>query len=159
LIQAIEELVKRGDTRVRLLLVGQGPLEADLRQSAVEYGLCDRVQILGYSNEVSDLLSAIDIFVLPSLSEGLPLALLEAAAAGRPLIATEVGGVPEIVDDGVNGLLVPPRDPKSLANAVQSLSHDPERRIKMGEAARKKVEANWSMTSVADAYLTLLRSC
>ena len=94
---------------VEALIIGGGRREAEMRRLAAELGLAGRVHFLGQRDDVPDLLSALDLFVLPSHSEGVSLALLEAMAAGLPVIATAVGGLPEVVTDGENGLLIPPR--------------------------------------------------
>ena len=107
---------------------------------AADLGLAGRVHFLGQRDDIPDLLAALDIFVLPSHSEGVSLALLEAMAAGLPVIATAVGGLPEVVTDGVNGLLIPPQDPEALAQALARLLDDPALAKKLGENARQHVE-------------------
>ena len=99
----------------------------------------------GQRRDIPDLLAALDILVLPSHSEGVSLALLEAMAAGLPVIATAVGGLPEVVTDGVNGLLIPPRDPEALARALDRLLADPDFARRLGEQARAEVEAHYSL--------------
>ena len=130
---------------VEALIIGGGRREAEMRRLAAELGLAGRVHFLGPRDDVPDLLSALDIFVLPSHSEGVSLALLEAMAAGLPVIATRVGGLPEVVTDGENGLLIPPQDPEALATALERLLADPDLAQKLGENARKHVEANFSL--------------
>ncbi len=122
------------------LIIGGGRREAEMRQLAQELGLAGRVHFLGQRPDIPDLLGALDIFVLPSHSEGVSLALLEAMAAGLPVIATAVGGLPEVVTDGVNGLLIPPQDPEALAQALARLLDDPALAKKLGENARRHVE-------------------
>jgi glycosyltransferase involved in cell wall biosynthesis len=119
----------------RLVVVGAGPLEADLRTHAARAGLADRVVLAGSRGDVAEILGAFDVFVLSSRVEGLPIALLEAMAAERPCVATAVGGIPEVVTDGVDGLLVPPGDPDALATAVSKLLADPDRRAELGARA------------------------
>ncbi len=135
-IAQVQELVPT----VRALLVGDGELRDELVAQAQSLGLSDVVTFAGIRGDVPDILAALDIFVLPSLWEGLPLALLEAMAASLPVVATTVGGVPEVVVDGETGLLVPPQNPQSLAHALLTLLRDPARRCKMGQAGRKRVE-------------------
>jgi glycosyltransferase involved in cell wall biosynthesis len=119
----------------RLVLVGSGPLEHDLRALVAHDGLAERVTFAGSRGDVADLLPAFDVFALSSRYEGLPIALLEAMAAGRPCVATRVGGIPEVVTDGVDGVLVPPEDPDALADALSALAADPDRRAALGSAA------------------------
>lgn len=127
------------------LIIGGGRREAELRQLAAELGLGPRVNFLGQRRDIPDLLAALDILVLPSHSEGVSLALLEAMAAGLPVIATAVGGLPEVVTDEVNGLLIPPRDPEAVARALDRLLADPEFAKRLGEQARAEVEAHYSL--------------
>lgn len=121
-----------------LLMVGTGPLRPKVERFVRRHALEDRVLLVGPRENVPDLLAAMDIFVLPSRWEGLPLAIIEAMMAGLPVLATGVGGVPELVEDGVTGLLVPPRDPEALAWALARLLSDPPVRRRMGAAGREK---------------------
>ena len=130
---------------VHLLLVGDGELHADLTRQAHTLGVATSVTFTGYRSDILDILATLDLFVLPSLWEGLPNALLEAMAAGLPVVATAVGGTPEVVVDGVTGFLVPPRDPQALADAILRLLRDPELRQRMGEAGRARVAAHFSI--------------
>ncbi len=130
---------------VQGLVIGGGRREAEMRQLAVEMGLEERVRFLGQRDDVPDLLAALDIFVLPSHSEGVSLALLEAMAAGLPVIASRVGGLPEVVTDGDHGLLIPPQDPEALAAALARLLDEPAWAKKLGENARRQVEENFSL--------------
>jgi glycosyltransferase involved in cell wall biosynthesis len=131
-------LLRRAVPGVRLLLVGQGPLEAQTRRQAAELGLGETVVFAGFRGDARRLAAALDVFTLSSTFEGLPIALLEAMALGRPAVVTRVGGVPEVVTDGVQGLLVPPRDPAALAEALACLLGDPRLRARMGTAARAR---------------------
>jgi glycosyltransferase involved in cell wall biosynthesis len=127
------------------LIVGGGRREAEMRELAADLGLAGQAHFLGQRQDVPDLLKAMDIFVLPSYSEGLSLALLEAMAAGLPVIATAVGGTPEVVTDGVTGLLVPPRDPEALAGALERLLADPAGARALGNKAREHVRERYSL--------------
>jgi glycosyltransferase involved in cell wall biosynthesis len=129
----------------RALIVGGGRREDEVRQLAASLGLADAVHFLGQRRDVPDLLKAMDIFVLPSYSEGVSLALLEAMAAGLPVIASRVGGLPEVVTDGDNGLLIPPKDPEALAEALARLLANPALAKKMGENARRHVREHFSL--------------
>lgn len=117
---------------LRLVMVGAGPLEPALRREIERRRLGANVRLLGSRDDVPELLPAFDVFVLSSRYEGLPLALVEAMAAELPSVATSVGGVPELVEDGLSGLLVAPRDPAALAAAVEKLLSDPQARAEMG---------------------------
>jgi glycosyltransferase involved in cell wall biosynthesis len=130
--------VREAVPEVRLLLVGQGPLEAETRRLAGELGLADAVVFAGFRTDARRLAAAFDVFTLSSTYEGLPIALIEAMALGRPAVVTRVGGTPEVVTDGADGLLVPPRDPAALASALLRVLADPGLRAAMGAAARTR---------------------
>lgn len=121
--------------RLVMAAVGQGHLEDEVLALHDELGLGDRFRLLGYRRDVPAVLAAADLFVLGSVHEGLPVAVMEAMAAGLPVVATAVGGVPEAVADGVSGLVVPPRNADALADAVTRLVTEPELRARMGAAA------------------------
>jgi glycosyltransferase involved in cell wall biosynthesis len=130
---------------VEALIIGGGRREAEMLQLAAEMGLAGRVHFLGQRDDVPDLLAALDVFVLPSHSEGVSLALLEAMAAGLPVLASRVGGLPEVVIDGDNGLLIPPQDPEALAAALARLLDDPAWAQKLGANARRQVAEHYSL--------------
>lgn len=125
--------------RMRFLLAGDGPDRPALRQLSRRLGLASRIAFPGYCDDLPRCLAAVDIFVLPSLAEGLSIMLVEAMAAGCAVVASAVGGVPEVITGGVDGLLVAPGDPGALAAAVTALARDPARRRAMGRAAAAKV--------------------
>jgi glycosyltransferase involved in cell wall biosynthesis len=127
-------------SRLRWLAVGQGPLAEQVRAWHDDLRLGDRLLLLGYRPDVPDVLAASDLFVLSSAHEGLPVALMEALAAGLPVVATDVGGLRESLRDGVDGLLVPPHDPSALADAVVRLVHDDRGRLVMSANARAAAE-------------------
>jgi len=131
------------DTKV--LLVGGGPLRSQMEDKAEALGLLDYIIFTGIRQDIPRILSTLDLFVLPSLWEGMPIVLLEAMAAGLPVVATRVGGIPEVVEHGVTGLLVPPRDPEALAQAIIALLQDRERAEAMGQAGRARVEKYFSV--------------
>lgn len=146
------------DPRLHIVAVGQGPLEAEVRALHAELSLGDRFVLTGYRADVSDILAASDLFTLGSAFEGLPVSIMEAMAAGLPVVATAVGGVPEAVTEGVTGLLVPPHEDEALARALLELSRDPERRAHMGEQARDRSTGFDIRTAVAvqqDAYVRI----
>jgi glycosyltransferase involved in cell wall biosynthesis len=134
LLEAMPSLLARVPT-TRVLIVGGGEREPELRARARDLG--DAVRFLGPREDVPLLLAACDLVVLPSLSEALPTALMEAAAVGRAVVATRVGGVPEVVQDGRTGLLVPANDAQALAEAMAALLGDAQRSRAFGAAARK----------------------
>jgi glycosyltransferase involved in cell wall biosynthesis len=141
--------------QLTLVLVGNGPLDAELKKLADQLGIGNRVFFLGCRDDVPRLLNAMDIFVLPSLREGMPNALLEAMACGLPVIATEVGGASEIVRDGENGLLVCPTNVEQLSQHLYHLAISRERCRAMGMAARRYVEREFKMEYMVNKYTTL----
>jgi glycosyltransferase involved in cell wall biosynthesis len=155
LIDALAKLRER--TGWRLAIAGRGEEEARLRAQAATAGIGDRVHLLGFRDDVTDILAAGDLFTMPSLSEGLPLALVEAMSFGLPVVVTRVGGVPEVVTDGAEGLLVPPSDAGALASALGALLADSPRRQKMGEAARTRALRDYALSTMADRYERLYR--
>ncbi|MFH1866385.1 MAG: glycosyltransferase family 4 protein [Candidatus Eisenbacteria bacterium] len=136
---------------LKMLFAGDGELEGELKTEARELGLEEHVLFAGFRRDVPRLLAASDALILPSESECLPLVILEAMSARLPVIATDVGGISEAVDDGRTGLLVRPRDADGLADALVSVLGDPERARSMGLAGRKKVEAEFSLDACASA--------
>jgi len=128
-----------------MMHVGGGPLVGDLKKQCEELGLADRALFIGVRDDPENVYPAIDVFVLPSVSEGLGLVLLEASAAERPIVASRVGGIPEAVKDGETGLLVPVDDPRALADAVITLLADPAARHRMGRAGRAMVEQRFDV--------------
>ena len=134
------------------MIVGQGGLREELEAQAAQLGIAAQVRFLGHREDVRDLLSILDLFVLPSLSEGMPLALLEAMAAGVPAIATRVGGTTEVIDDGRTGTLVAPGDSRVLAAAITTLLENPRLAKELGQAARQAVAARFSLAGMVQAY-------
>lgn len=126
------------EPRLRFVVIGQGPLEDELRALHRSLGLADRVTFIGYHPDPPAVVAGADIFTLSSLHEGLPIAMLEAMALAVPPVVTAVGGVPEVVTDGVDGVLVSPRRPDQLANAYRDLAGDPDRRRGLGQAAARR---------------------
>jgi glycosyltransferase involved in cell wall biosynthesis len=113
------------------------------------------VVLLGDVRPVEPITAKLVVLVLPSIAEGLPGALFEAGALGVPVVATAVGGIPEVVVDGVTGILVPPQDPAALADAIASLLDDPERARAMGEAGRQRVEQHFTVERMVAETLAL----
>ena len=131
--------------RMRFVIVGDGECLQELRASAQLRGLADIFEFAGFRSDTSQLMRSFDIFALPSLSEGLSSAILEAMATSLPIIATAVGGIPELVRDGDNGLLVTPRDPAALAEAIQRLADNPAKSRQMGERGRERMEEQFTL--------------
>lgn len=131
-----------------LVFLGDGPLRERLAMQAERLGVASSVHLPGFRASVAACLAASDLLALASLSEGMPNAVLEAMAVGRAVVATRVGGVPDVVVDGETGLLVPPGDPAALARAIADLLSDASRRAAMGAAARRRVEALFSVEAV-----------
>lgn len=138
---------------VRLALAGDGPQRAELEREARELGLGDRVEFLGWESNLAPVFARWSIFVQPSLHDALPMTVLEAMAAGLPVVATSVEGLPEVVIDGETGLLVPPADSGALATAIRTLSLDGDLRSRLGAAARRRVEEHFSVEQMVDATL------
>jgi L-malate glycosyltransferase len=137
--------IKEHEPSFQAVLIGEGPCRPDLEQRVRDLGLDRTVRFLGSRGDVAAILPLVDLAVLPSLSEGFPNAVLEAMAAGRAVVASRVGGIPEVVLDGETGLLVPAGDPAALASAILSLLADPLRAARMGQAGRARVEAMFSL--------------
>jgi len=123
---------------LRVVLVGHGPLEGDLRRRTEELELGETVVFTGFREDARRVMTAFDVFTLSSAFEGLPIALLEAMANGIPAVVTSVGGNPEVVEDGRDGLLVPPGNPGALAGALMRVLSDPDLRRRLGEAGRSR---------------------
>jgi glycosyltransferase involved in cell wall biosynthesis len=159
-LEAAAEL-RRRQPNARFLVVGDGERRAELEARARALGLEDVALFLGWRRDMRTVYADLDVVVLSSLNEGSPVAVIEAMAAGRPVVSTDVGGVGEVVTPGESGLLVPPRDPRALAEAVSALLSDPAAAERMGHAARSAVYPKYSSTRlIADLerlYLELAR--
>jgi glycosyltransferase involved in cell wall biosynthesis len=154
-------LVVQAEPSVRLAIVGDGPLRSTLEARARGLGLDGEIRFLGAVPNAARLLPGFDVFVLSSVLEGMSNAVLEAMAAGRPVVATRVGGNSELVVDGETGFLVPPRDPGALADAVLRLVRDPQMARRFGEAGRRRAQSEFSLATMVgrlerlyDALLT-----
>jgi len=160
LLEAVR-LLRPEIPQVRLEIAGSGPEQARLQTQARRLGLEGCVCFLGWRADVRDLMSQWDVFVLPSLEEGFGLAAAEAMAAGLPVVASAVGGLQEIVQDGETGYLVPPRDPVLLAARLRSLLLNPGLQNAMGTAARARVREQFSppkmVHAITEIYDGLLR--
>jgi glycosyltransferase involved in cell wall biosynthesis len=148
-------LVTRAEPGFRLEVAGHGPCLPELQRLAGELGLGERVRFLGEVRDVPGLLKRAGLFVLSSVTEGISLTLLEAMARGLPVVATRVGGNPEVVADGDTGVLVPPGKPEVLAEAVLRVWRDPGRGRELGLAGRRRVEANFEVRGMVSRYEAL----
>ena len=143
------------DAPFRAAIIGDGPDRSLIEEAIRATGLGDRVELLGERADVPAQLAASDVFVLSSLSEGMPISVLEAMAAGLPVVASAVGGVPELVVEGETGLLVPPGDPDALGAALQRVLADGELRRSLGAAARRRAEERFDLGPFREAHVTL----
>lgn len=148
LLEAARLLKDRG-YRIKYLLAGDGSLKATLEKLVIELGLSEEVSFVGFVSDVPRFLAGLDIFVMPSLFEGLGVAALEAMAAGRAVVATNVGGLAEAVADTVTGFLVPPRDSSALAEALAKLVGDKSLSHEMGKRGAERVREHFSVEEMA----------
>ena len=162
LFEALRRLKEQNIGQFRCLVIGAGRDEVTLRNYVEESRLGNEVYFLGFRDDIPELLRQIDIIVVPSKREAFGIVILEAMAAHVPVIATKVGGIPEIVDHGLTGILVPPEDADSLSKAIKYLMENPEIRRRMGEAGRKKVENNFgfemNIRETEKIYLDVLKN-
>jgi glycosyltransferase involved in cell wall biosynthesis len=151
LLRAARELCKMFPG-LKIVIAGEGPDRSAIEEMIEQYGLQSSVVLAGQQSNMPAVYAAMDIFVLPSLNEGLPMTVLEAMAASKPVIATRVGAIPSVIRDGENGLLVAPKDSEGLRNAVASLLNDPERRRRLGDRAHAWVSQNYTSEAMALKY-------
>lgn len=142
-------------SRLRLIMVGDGPLRQASQAILDAAGMADLTWLPGERQDVPDVMRGLDCFVLPSISEGISNTILEAMASGLPVIATAVGGTPELIAQGESGLLVPPSNPAELAKALIKLAENPEQARTMGKHGRQLVESNYSMGAMVRHYQQL----
>jgi glycosyltransferase involved in cell wall biosynthesis len=144
----------------RLVMIGKGPLENNLKRLAVALDIERNIEFVGEVENISDILLKTDIVVLSSLTEGLPISILEALSFGIPIVATSVGDIPEIISDGKTGCLVQPKNPEALANAINFMLSNYDAAMKMGENGKKLVRDKFSVKQMATetekVYLSLL---
>jgi glycosyltransferase involved in cell wall biosynthesis len=154
LLLAVAELVGRG-LSMTLKVVGEGSKRLALERRAVELGIADSVELEGAvgQDRIRDFYGSADVFCLPSLGEGVPVVLMEAMATGLPVVASNLMGIPELVEDQVSGLLVPPGRPDALASAIEALAADQGLRRRIGQAARSKVLAEFDLDASARELL------
>ena len=144
---------------LKLICLGEGEREAELRALCEQLDLSDCIRFEGHQRNVPEWLAAADINVLPTFYEGFPLTVLEAMASGLPTVASKVGGIPEAINHGIEGLLVPPANPQDLADAIALLAGNAARRVEMGRAARKRFHQNFvleqQVRSTEEMYMDL----
>jgi glycosyltransferase involved in cell wall biosynthesis len=143
LIRSVARLLRR-DMDVELWIVGEGDQEGPLQALLTKLGVGERVRLLGYRSDIRDLYEAMDVFALSSLREGLPNVLLEALALETPVVATRIAGIPRLIQDGKNGLLIEPGDEAALTRALTSLLEDTQLRARLRSAGRRTVETRYS---------------
>lgn len=136
------------------VFTGDGPLEQNLKKQALELGINNNIIFLGWRSDVSKIISVYDIFVLPSLNEGMGRVLAEAMALGKPIVASNVGGIPDLVTHGKNGFLVPARNSEKLAKYIQILIEDKEKKEKMGQTGKEMVK-NFSKEKMVEKIVNL----
>jgi glycosyltransferase involved in cell wall biosynthesis len=160
LLQAVARLRRQlSSPGCQLLIVGEGPALQQLRGLSAELGIAPWVVFAGVRRDIPGLLPLMDLFVLPSLYEGFGIAILEAMAAGRPVLATAVGGIPEVVVHGETGLLVPPGDPVALADALRELLAHPERAQALGLRGRERAREKFRIESIVKQHECLYEAC
>jgi len=155
LLEAISALRQRHET-MRFAIIGGGPMEESLRRESASLGLADVVTFTGWRTDALDLLPLLDVFVMPSLWEAMPMVLLEAMAAQRPIVVSDVGDNARIVEDGVSGLLIPARNAAAIVDAVHRLATDPPERQRLGRAARERFEARFTVDRMVRDYESVL---
>ena len=158
LIEALN-LLKQQNVGWRCTLLGEGELEAELSTRVAEYGLSEQITFPGFCEDVFSVLLTADVFVLPSLHESSPNALIEAMGIGMPCIASDVGGIADLLEDGVNGVRVPPKDPTALAAALHRVLTAPDFAMELGRNARTTIQQKFnsaeSMQKLEDVYRSL----
>lgn len=154
LLKALASILNRSPD-LKLIIVGSGSLEEELKDEAARLNITDSVRFLGARRDVPDILKALDIFVMPSLWEGFPRALLEAMATGLPVVAARVGGVADAIEDSVSGLLVEPTDVQGLAASISEMLNDSALAERLGKKAREVVEADFSVSGMVDSMAKL----
>jgi glycosyltransferase involved in cell wall biosynthesis len=140
---------------LRVEIAGAGPHGQKLEETAAQLGLAGRVEFLGWVDDIHSVLPRWDVFVVPSLEEGFSIAALDAMAVGLPVIASSVGGIPELVVDGETGWLVPPADVETLVSRLRSLLLNPEQRLSMGAAAQARVRNHFNLATMTENFSRL----
>ena len=152
LFQALTKLKRRFRGKIKLLVAGKGALLNHYQEMVRSLGIDDVVTFLGFRKDLPDLMAAADLFVLPSVAEAFGLVLAEALYLGTPVVSTQVGGIPEIVEDGVDGLLVPPANEQALANAIADLLNDLVRLKRMSGVGAGKIQSRFRFEDMVRSY-------
>lgn len=155
LFQALPKIRRSVHKPVRLIVAGTGPYEAAYREEVRALACDDMVSFAGFRQDAPDLIAAADLVILPSVAEAFGLVLTEALYLGTPVVATLAGGIPEIVDDGVDGVLVPPSDSGAVARAIVDLLNDPNRRLRMAGVGREKILNRFRFEDMVRSYETI----
>lgn len=158
LLRALAEADDRLPSNTQVLLFGQGPLQENLQNAVVNLNLQDRVRFAGFRDDLNEFIGHIDLLVHPAKMEGLGVSLIEAAAAGVPIIGNPAGGIPEIVRNQENGLLVDCTNPTALADAICNLCNDQQARNQMGEAGRQLVATEFSVDAMVEGNLAVYQN-
>jgi glycosyltransferase involved in cell wall biosynthesis len=151
----LRERVPEQRDRLRLAVVGDGPLLGQLREQAAAAGVADLVWLPGARTDVADILRALSLFAMSSIAEGTPGSALEAMASGLAVVGTRVGGIPEVIEEGVTGHVVAPSDPQALAAALERYVRDPALAARHGAAGRERVLRHYNMAAMVSAYQAL----
>jgi len=157
LVQAFRLVVDKLP-QAKLLIIGDGSERQNLERLADELGLGGHIRFLGCRSDVADFLACVDVVALSSKAEGLPLCILEAMAAGKPVVATEVGGIPTVVRPGETGLLVPAGDHQAMATALLAIRNDAGTSSRMGERGRRLVAERYDLKKTIEAYVSLYKA-
>ena len=159
LIEAVYKLSRESNCNFKLLLIGKGELRSKIEKQVREFNLADRIFFLGWRDDLPEILVECDAFVLSSDYEGLPLTILEAMAAQLPIISTDVGGNAQVVINGENGFLVPPRDPSALAKMMKKIQKNRKLAKRMGAKGRAMVENEYTIQKVTQRTLKEFEKC
>jgi glycosyltransferase involved in cell wall biosynthesis len=157
LIRCLQQVVK-AHREIKVIFVGDGPLRSNLEELSLSLEVKGITIFTGFRSDIKDLLSAVDIVVVPSLLEGFPMVTLEAMAMAKPIIATTIDGIMEQISDGVEGLLVPPKDSVALATAINKMIENTELAHSLGSAARKRLEREFTVEKMIDETEEVYRS-
>ena len=155
LVEAFAQLAKRSaaqNRQVRLVMIGDGPERVRCESALRTHGILDQVWLPGAQDDIPAVMRALDAFILPSLNEGISNTILEAMSSSLPIIATDVGGNPELIDSGSHGVLVPPGNAEILAREMENFLDDPAHAQALGAAARRRIESEFSLEAMANAY-------
>jgi len=158
LLKAVKILKNKHSKYLKIAIAGDGPLKENLNNMAVELGVDGEVEFLGVRKDIEELMISSKIFVLTSRWEGLPMVILEAMSRGMSIIATRVGGIPEIIENGKEGILISPEDPETLAQAINDLLENEELQEKLSQAAYRKVRENYSIEAYSANMLNFYGS-